>query len=248
MYSVFFDVMYLTVAGASAYSIYVDPTWMIPCAYMVGGVCVVDFVGHATGVRPMRTDMILHHQCALGIVGSLHLHLDLMNIYRDLRDELMTGVLSTEVSTLFLILHTWLSKRQSKRQSDDQQWLLYVAGLNQACFVGTFVYYRIYHYYVAVVANRDLHLFMDNVIAVASRSRVLLRHETAASVASFTMLAQRKDVATALLKLDSAIHPPMMIPEWLRFFVAYASIHGLFYINLYWLGLLARKISKKCFG
>jgi len=246
MYSVFFDVMYLTVAGASIYSIYVDPTWMIPCAYMVGGVCVVDFVGHATGVRPMRTDMILHHQCALGIVGSLHLHLDLMNIYRDLRDELMTGVLSTEVSTLFLILHTWLSKRQSKRQSDDQQWLLYVAGLNRACFVGTFVYYRIYHYYVAIVANRDLHLFMDNVIAVASRSRVLLRHETAASVASFTMLAQRKDVATTLASLN---HPPetpdtMMTSEWLRSFVAYASIHGLFYINLYWLGLLAKKMLR----
>ena len=84
---------------------------------------------------------VLHHMFLLMIGSSMYLN----NIPYDSCPDLIIPLLSTEISTLFLVTRDWLKEFQMSHTI----W----PSLNDACFVSTFMITRIYVFSVYVVYN-----------------------------------------------------------------------------------------------
>jgi len=91
-------------------------THIILCSNMVGVLCAGELFFLKT------KDAILHHILVLFIVHYINTHTELEYIVREF--------LKTEISTIFLILRDVIGRHP----------------VNDACFVTTFMYYRIYKY------------------------------------------------------------------------------------------------------
>jgi len=94
---------------------------VVPCSNFVGLTCLLDFL------VLKRKDMMMHH---LFVIGMLHF----MNTHEiDDQQNVVTTLLSPEISTIFLILNNFMQPGLVKRA-------------NQLAFVSTFAYYRLYNY------------------------------------------------------------------------------------------------------
>ncbi len=91
-------------------------THIIPCSNMVGVLCAGELFFLKT------KDAILHHILVLFIVHYINNHTELEYMVREF--------LKTEISTIFLILRDLIGRHP----------------VNDACFVTTFMYYRIYKF------------------------------------------------------------------------------------------------------
>jgi hypothetical protein len=91
-----------------------------------------------------RKDMIFHHIMVLVMVHYVNQHRDIENI-----NEMVSVMLSTEISTIFLILNNLLEKSVVKN-------------VNQMAFVSTFYYYRIYNYSYLLERNVQTALFIHS--------------------------------------------------------------------------------------
>jgi hypothetical protein len=90
---------------------------------MVGMMCLVDFY------FVKKNDMRIHHILTLGMIHYMNNHSDNQDIMK-----LNNVLLSTEISTIFLILNNLLDNS-----------LVTTKKINKLAFVSTFFYYRIYN-------------------------------------------------------------------------------------------------------
>lgn len=114
--------------GLSMYSGYCVMTnqYMVQCANLNGLICVSDFF------FIKKKDILFHHVLVL-------LMLHYMNTHQEewYREKMISVLLSTKISTIFLSIHTlfeiWKVQEMVKQ-------------VNQLLFVISFMYYRIYQY------------------------------------------------------------------------------------------------------
>ncbi len=101
-------------------------TYTIPCANMVGVFCVSDLF------FLKKKDMIFHHILVLSIIHYMNTHKEFEYMVREF--------LKTEISTIFLTTRNLIGRHP----------------VNDACFVTTFMYYRIYKF-SRMLCNPHLH-------------------------------------------------------------------------------------------
>jgi hypothetical protein len=122
------QLIYLSTSLFSTYCV-VSNTYLPTCANLVGIMCLCDmwFV--------KKKDMMLHHILVLFLAHYMNTHYS--NPYRF---KIMSALLSTEISTIFLTLHNMLENTASCSS------IVRIKQLNKLAFVSTFVYYRLYNY------------------------------------------------------------------------------------------------------
>ena len=122
------QIMYLGVSLASCVCVMTN-SYIIICSNIVGCMCLVDlfFI--------KKTDMLIHHISALGLIHYLNIHSDI-----EIINDLLHVALSTEISTIFLTLNNLLEN-------------IYIKKINKIAFISTFFYYRIYNYSYYLIFN-----------------------------------------------------------------------------------------------
>ena len=131
---------YLGVSLASSICVMTN-CYLIECSNLVGLKCLIDLYVEK------KKDMIFHHIMVLGMVYYSNQYRDLENI-----NKIASVLLSTEISTVFLILNNLLEKS-------------FVKTVNKVAFVSTFYYYRIYNYSYLIL---DKHV--QNIFYIHSRN------------------------------------------------------------------------------
>lgn len=124
--------MYLGIALASSFCV-VNNFHVLMCANAVGVMCLVDFFF----VR--KKDMVLHHVLVLTQLHYINGHADFEH-----KEKFVATILSTEVSTIFLISKHFLENTN-------------LVVINNLAFVTTFVYFRIYNYAHQILFNDEVH-------------------------------------------------------------------------------------------
>jgi len=139
---------YLFFSVCCSYSAFTQ-TLLIPMTYFVGASCSLDIVLHITRIRYMRSDMFLHHICALLIVAFCHNHFPLVETIDQQKNTitLITQIISSEISTIFLVLSKIIR---------EKRWI----GIIQILFISTFTYYRLYKYTFYVIMNLQTTFFI----------------------------------------------------------------------------------------
>lgn len=102
-----------------------------------------------------RRDMTLHHVFVLMMVFYMNTHRNIPIIERD---SIITSVLSSEISTNFLIINnilndfTWASKPLLENIFKKS---------NKICFVSTFFYFRLYKYSSNLILNKEFYFVIN---------------------------------------------------------------------------------------
>ena len=102
-----------------------------------------------------RRDMILHHIFVLMMVFYMNIH---RNIPMLERDSIITTILSSEISTNFLIINNILNdfKWDSKIILEN---LLNKS--NKIFFISTFFYFRLYKYISKLILNKEFYFVIN---------------------------------------------------------------------------------------
>jgi hypothetical protein len=119
------------------------------CTYAVGTYFIVDFAF----MRRLKTDKLFHHIFAMCIIVFFHIYA--YPVTYDLKEKvfLMKSVLSVETSSIFLTANYLL----------DENANTVIVYANYVAFVTTFLYYRIYSYYVNVISRYETNHFIISV-------------------------------------------------------------------------------------
>lgn len=135
------QIMYLGISLLSSFCITTN-YHVITCANIVGLMCLVDlcFI--------KKNDMRLHHILVLCMLHYMNVHPNIKN-----RNEIVSTILSTEVSTIFLTMNNLL---------DNLNNLVILKKINKCFFVSTFVYYRIYNYSCYLIFDKNTHYIFLN--------------------------------------------------------------------------------------
>ena len=150
MVNVKLQLMYLGVSLVSTFCSMTNFHTVI-CSNMVGLMCLVDlyFV--------KKIDMLLHHLLVLCLVDSVNKEYDITN-----RNEIISTVLSTEISTIFLTTNNLLEIACNR---------VVIKNINKLFFVSTFAYYRIYNYYfildISIFKHFDLYVSIYGMFILA---------------------------------------------------------------------------------
>jgi hypothetical protein len=128
--------MYLGISLFSCFCIMTN-FYIITCSNIVGFICLIDFY------FVKKKDMLLHHILVLSMLHYMNYHSDIEN-----RKEIVSVILSTETSTIFLTLNNLLENTSS---------LFNVKKINKLAFVSSFVYYRIYNYSYYLILDKNIH-------------------------------------------------------------------------------------------
>ena len=105
------------------------------CSNAVALACLVDYW------RIEKRDMQIHHILVLFLADYMNRH-----TFIEDREAIISTILSSEISTIFLSLHSILPKK----------WV-WIGALNNALFISTFFHYRIYVYSQELVFNPNVH-------------------------------------------------------------------------------------------
>ena len=143
------NLIYLGISCFSAYCIF-NTIYLNQCVYIVGTGCILDFSLHILNINKLRMDMLIHHIFALLIISFCYFHTYpvIYNIYD--KNIIVKNILLTEVSTIFLIINKLLKQQTLKN-------------INQIIFVLTFIYSRIYIYYINIIISKETYLFITNI-------------------------------------------------------------------------------------
>lgn len=119
------------------------------CVYAVGAFTTIDLVFIMKKYRT-KPDMIFHHIFSLFIVAFFHNHayIETCNLHE--KDLLIKGVLSTEISSIFLAIYKILKTNK----------YVVLRYSNNTAYLATFVYYRIYSYYVNIISRDETNRFI----------------------------------------------------------------------------------------
>lgn len=135
------DLLTLSVSITSTISI-ITQYQLINCSYLVGLFCLFDLF------YVKKLDMFIHHIFVLIMIYCFYN--TLMN--NNEKNIFINNILSTEISTNFLMIKSLLSKYKIKNK------LLNI--INNICFIITFFYYRIYNYFIYIVISKKIHLII----------------------------------------------------------------------------------------
>jgi hypothetical protein len=108
---------------------------VVACSNIVGLACLADFV-----TRDLRPDMRLHHACVIFVSALVNKHYIVLMVRAP---EIIRDFLAVEISNVFLISQHFVSN------------VAYLKRINQAFFVASFSYVRMYYYTKNVVFNTD---------------------------------------------------------------------------------------------
>jgi hypothetical protein len=96
-----------------------------------------------------KLDMIAHHMCIL----FFSCFRNVFSIYGYYGTVLTSQLLKTELSTLFYVLEFWIPKNY-----------ITIRAVNGIIFLLTFFKLRIYDMFYSVAVNRDLYIYIENVV------------------------------------------------------------------------------------
>ena len=110
--------LYLSISLFSGYCA-MNNIYIIPCSNMVGVLCA----GELFFLK--KKDMMFHHILVLFALHYMNTHAEM-----EFRENIVREMLTTEISTIFLTIRNLIGGHP----------------VNDACFVTTFMYYRIYNF------------------------------------------------------------------------------------------------------
>jgi hypothetical protein len=88
--------------------------------------------------------------------------LDYMNTHPDIviRENIISVILSTEISTIFLINNSLLSNNNIKQYflKVNRYSVTIIKNMNSIFFIYTFLYYRIYNYYYYLIIDKSINI------------------------------------------------------------------------------------------
>jgi hypothetical protein len=134
--------VYLSIALSSTYCVMTN-SYIIPCTNILGIMCFFDlyFV--------KRIDMFLHHVLVLGMIHYMNYHSDIKT-----SNEIISVLLSTEISTIFLTINNLLENVNN---------INFFKNINKFMFISTFFYYRIYNYgYYLILDKNNYYIFLSH--------------------------------------------------------------------------------------
>ena len=151
--------VYLSVSVFSTFCVYTN-CYIIICSNLVGMMCFIDLF------LIKKKDMIIHHLFVLIMLHYMNSHTEIEN-----REKIVSIILSTEISTIFLIMNNLLNRNNINNiENYDKFNKLIVTNVNRLLFITTFMYYRVYTYYVCLLSNKEIH----NTFFVYSKSKFQL--------------------------------------------------------------------------
>lgn len=133
--------LYLSISIVSFFCVMTN-FHVIPCSNFVGFMCFIDFY------FVKKKDMLLHHFLVLCMLHYMNNHADIEN-----RTEIVSVILSTEISTIFLTTNNLLENAEN---------MVIVKNINKWLFISTFVYYRIYNYTYYLILDNNVHKIFYN--------------------------------------------------------------------------------------
>jgi hypothetical protein len=151
--------VYLSVSIFSILCVYTN-CYIIICSNIVGAMCFIDLF------LVKKRDMVIHHLFVLIMTHYMNTHSEIEN-----REKIVSIILSTEMSTVFLIINNLLNRNNINNiENYDKYNKILVTTVNRLFFVTTFMYYRVYSYYVSLIANKEIH----NTLFIYSKSKFQL--------------------------------------------------------------------------
>lgn len=128
--------LYLGISLFSCFCI-INNFYIIYCSNFVGFICLIDFY------YIKKKDMILHHILVLIMLHYMNNH-----SYVENKNEIVSIILKTEISTIFLTINNLL---------DTVDNMVILKNINKCIFIFTFIYYRIYNYSYYLILNKNIH-------------------------------------------------------------------------------------------
>jgi hypothetical protein len=152
--------VYLSVSIFSTLCV-ISNCYVIMCSNIVGMMCFIDIF------LVKKKDMVVHHLFVLIMLHYMNTHPEIEN-----REKIVSVILSTEISTIFLIMNNLLNRNNSENFAEnyDKYNKIIVTNINRLLFITTFMYYRVYSYYVCLLSNREIH----NTFFIYSKSKIQL--------------------------------------------------------------------------
>lgn len=155
-YSLGIQKVYLSVSIFSSVCVFTN-CYIIMCSNIVGVMCFIDLF------LIKKKDMVIHHIFVLIMIHYMNSHSEIEN-----REKIVSVILSTEISTIFLIMNNLLNRNSIENY--DKYNKIIVTTVNRLFFISTFMYYRVYSYYVSLIANKEIH----NTLFIYSKSKFQL--------------------------------------------------------------------------
>jgi len=150
--------IYLSVSIFSTLCV-ITNCYVVICSNVVGVMCFIDLF------LIKKKDMIVHHLFVLIMLHYMNSHPEIEN-----REKIISVILSTEVSTIFLIINNLLSRNKKGIEIFYEYNKVVIIYVNRLFFITTFMYYRVYSYYVCLLSNKEIH----NTLFVYSKSKFQL--------------------------------------------------------------------------
>jgi hypothetical protein len=133
-------------------------SYIIVCSNIVGMMCFIDMF------LIKKKDMLVHHLLVLIMIHYMNKHNEIEN-----RDKIVSVILSTEISTIFLITNNLLNRNNSENYYKKCNKII-IINLNKILFIITFMYYRVYSYYVYLIFNKEIY----NTFLIYSKNKLHL--------------------------------------------------------------------------
>jgi len=130
------QLIYLSISVVSCFCVMTN-FYVITCSNIVGIMCLIDFY------FVKKRDMLLHHFLVLCMLHYMNNHACIEN-----RNEIVSVILSTEISTIFLTTNNLL---------DITGNIIAIKNINKLLFISSFVYYRIYNYTYYLIFDKNIH-------------------------------------------------------------------------------------------
>jgi hypothetical protein len=111
--------------------------------------CLIDFF------YIKKRDMITHHILVLMMIDYMNTHPGIL-----IRENIISIVLSTEISTIFLINNSLLSNNYINQYflKINRYLVTTIKNINSILFIYTFLYYRIYNYYYYLIIDKETNI------------------------------------------------------------------------------------------
>ena len=144
--------IYLSISVFSTWCIFTK-SYLNLCSYNIALFCCIDYFFHFCNINKLKFDMILHHLFALMLIYFFYNHNYLIIDNIKIKNNLIENILSTEISTNFLIINNFIKNIKN----------LFIIKINQILFVSTFFYFRIYNYFIYIILSNDVNILIINI-------------------------------------------------------------------------------------
>ena len=146
--NIYLQCIYLSISILSTLSVF-NKFQLINCSNIVGLMCLFDFF------YIKKRDMIIHHIFVLMMIDYMNTHNNIL-----ISENIISVILSTEISTIFLINNSLLSNNYISEDflKKYNYFMNIIKNINTLFFIYTFLYYRIYNYYYYLIIDKDTNI------------------------------------------------------------------------------------------